>query len=133
MSEIGDDEANVEAKPSEGRIGAQKVEIVGVLVAAADGEDAGADHVGELCVTRDGSHASGINRASRSAIPRRRSASDSSMTPPSDERCVQIESDSTIYSIGRIVLLRAITRDDYALSSGDRGELRGVSWEGFEP
>jgi hypothetical protein len=52
---------------------------------------------------------------------------------PCDERCVQIEKDSTICSIGRIVLLRAITRDDYALSSGDRGELRGVSWEGFEP
>src|ERR1700733_5711013 len=45
---------------------------------------------------------------------------------PCDERCVQIEKDSTISSIGRIVLLRAVTRDDYALSSGDRGELRGV-------
>ena len=31
----------------EGGVGAQGIEIVGVLVAAADGEDAGADHVGE--------------------------------------------------------------------------------------
>ena len=31
----------------EGGIGAQGVEIVGILVAAADGEDAGPDHVGE--------------------------------------------------------------------------------------
>ena len=31
----------------EGRVGAQNVEIIGVLVAATDSEDAGADHVGD--------------------------------------------------------------------------------------
>ena len=40
----------------------------------------------KLWVTRIGSRRFGIRRASRSAIPRRRSDNDSSITPPSEVR-----------------------------------------------
>ena len=35
------------ASELEGGIGAQRIEVVGILVTAADGEDPGADHVGD--------------------------------------------------------------------------------------
>jgi hypothetical protein len=60
------------------------MEIISVLVAAGDGEDAGADHIGEPVHNAAGSRWSGNIRASFSARPRRRSASDRSTTPPSD-------------------------------------------------
>ena len=70
----------------EHRIGAQKIQIVSVLVAARNGEDAGADHSASVRVIRAGSRRSRKQRANRSATPRRRSAIDSNMTPPSEVR-----------------------------------------------
>ena len=68
-------------------IAAQVVEVVAVLIAAGDGEDAGAqdvgDAVGDQVRDRGGS---AISAASLSAMPRRRSAAASSITPPSDVR-----------------------------------------------
>src|SRR4051794_15740207 len=60
------------------------IEVIGVLVAAGDGEHAGAQDVTMLCVTNSGLRGSAIRRASRSAIPRRRSAAAKSMTRPSE-------------------------------------------------
>ena len=68
----------------ERRIEAQPVEIVGVLIAAGDGEDAGAQDIGQemgdpvlIAAVRD-------HRRAASAMPSRRSAWASSMTPPSE-------------------------------------------------
>ena len=56
----------------ESRIGAQKIEIVGVLVAAGDREDAGADHVGER--VRDARGIAAIGKATRQSVRRRQAA-----------------------------------------------------------
>ena len=77
----------VSAGELEGRIRPQRAEVVAILIAARDGEDAGADHVCDRVPARGlESRRSGMKRASRSAIPSRRSAWARSMTPPSDDR-----------------------------------------------
>jgi hypothetical protein len=52
----------------------QPVEIVGVLIAAGDSKDAGAQNVGQQMDDRLASRPSGITAARRSATPSRRSA-----------------------------------------------------------
>ena len=75
------------ARQLECRIGSQKVEIVGVLVAAGDGVDARPDHVSTAMKDACGiAHGSEKQRASRSATPSRRSAIANSITPPSEVR-----------------------------------------------
>lgn len=68
----------------EGRVGAQPVEIVGVLVAAGDGKMRARRMSAMACFTRAGSRGSWIAAASLSASCRRRSAVARSMTPPSE-------------------------------------------------
>src|SRR6267142_5633899 len=67
-------------------IGPQMIEVVSVLVAAADREHASAEHVDKACTTRVGSRRSGNTRAKLSAKPRRRSAIARSITPPFEVR-----------------------------------------------
>ena len=62
------------------------IEVVGVLVAAADREHAGADHVGKGVHDARRIAPIGNARARRSATPKRRSAIARSITPPSEVR-----------------------------------------------
>ena len=76
----------VPAGELERRISAQRAEVVAILIAARDGEDAGADHVRHSMPDAGWMRRSGMKPASRSAIPSRRSAWARSMTPPSDDK-----------------------------------------------
>ena len=70
----------------ERRISAQRAEVVAILLAARDGEDAGADHV---CVrVRHAARIAPIGDEARQPLgdPSRRSAWDRSITPPSDDK-----------------------------------------------
>ena len=67
------------------RIAAQDIEIVGVLVAAADREDAGPDHVGDRMGDARGIAPIGNAARQTLATPNRRSAIESSITPPSED------------------------------------------------
>ena len=67
-------------------IGPHMVKIVGIFIAARDGEHAGAQDVGSAVRDQHRIARVGINGASFPAISRRRSAAASSITPPSDVR-----------------------------------------------
>ena len=63
-------------------VASQMIEVVGVLVTAADRELRARNMSARLCTMRVGSRRSGNTRASFSAKPRRRSAIARSITPP---------------------------------------------------
>ena len=69
------------ASEFEGGINAQGVKIVGVFVAAGDRQDAGANHVRQRVRDAQRSRRSGNQCANLCAIPNRRSAIESSITP----------------------------------------------------
>src|SRR3954471_9236876 len=109
----------------ESGIAAQMVEIVAVLIAARDGQDAGAQDIGHAVRHKVGSRGSAIRAASLSTIPRRRSAAASSITPPSDVMRPP--------SNAAVTFLRATAGkwNGSRLSSDMAGVAREVAWTGW--
>ena len=70
----------------EGGVAPQRIEIVGILVPAGDGEDAREQDLGQRAHHPPRITGIGIRAASLWAIPIRRAAAASSITPPSDTR-----------------------------------------------